>query len=118
VRQQYGFLNREPDAAGLQFWNNIDQCGSDLNCIAVHINTSAAFFVSIEFQQTGYRFIELTKLPTGTYRMRRPITRQQFLPDTRQISNGVIVNQDGWQDVLETNKNYFAEFVTRSDFVI
>jgi hypothetical protein len=29
VRQQYlDFLNREPDAAGLQFWsNNIDQCG-------------------------------------------------------------------------------------------
>ena len=47
-----------------------------------------------------------------------PITRQQFLPDARQISNGVIVNQTGWQQALETNKqNFFADFVTRSDFV-
>jgi hypothetical protein len=47
-----------------------------------------------------------------------PVTRQQFLPDARQISNGVIVNQLGWQQVLETNKqNFFADFVTRADFL-
>jgi hypothetical protein len=47
-----------------------------------------------------------------------PVTRQQFLPDARQISNGVIVNQTGWQQSLETNKqNFFADFVTASDFL-
>src|SRR5207253_2117468 len=47
VRQHYlDFLNREPDAAGQQFWtNNITSCGSDAACIELkRINTSAAFF--------------------------------------------------------------------------
>jgi len=123
VRQQYlDFLNREPDAPGLQFWtNNIDQCGIDANCVAVQrINTSAAFFLSIEFQQTGYLVYRTYKAAFGNPNNQTPvpITRQQFLPDTRAIGNGVIVLQDGWQQVLETNKqNYFANFVTRSDFV-
>jgi hypothetical protein len=122
VRQQYlDFLNREPDGPGLQFWtNNIDQCGIDLNCVAVQrINTSAAFFLSIENQQTGYLVYRTYKAAYGNLvNAPVPITRQQFLPDARAISNGVIVNQIGWQDVLEANKkNYFADFVTRSDFV-
>src|SRR5207253_1971836 len=57
VRWQYrDFLNREPDAAGLAFWiNEITSCGSDAQCIEVkRINVSAAFFLSIEFQQSGY----------------------------------------------------------------
>jgi hypothetical protein len=124
VSQQYrDFLNREPDAAGLQFWtNNIDQCGTDLNCIAVQrINTSAAFFLSIESQQTGYLVYRTYKAAYGNLNSGQdpvPVTRQQWLPDTLAISNGVVVNQQGWQDVLETNKqNYFANFVTRSEFV-
>jgi hypothetical protein len=124
VTQQYrDFLNREPDAAGLQFWvNNIDQCGSDLNCRAVQrINTSGAFFLSIESQQTGFLVYRTYKAAYGNLNNGQapvPITRQQYLPDTLAISNGVIVNQFGWQDVLETNKkNYFAGFVTRPEFV-
>jgi hypothetical protein len=65
VRQQYrDFLNRDADAAGLAFWkDNIDQCNDATRrpagltvpqCIEVmRINTSAAFFLSIEFQTTG-----------------------------------------------------------------
>jgi hypothetical protein len=121
VRQQYlDFLNREPDATGLQFWtNNIDQCGSDANCIAVQrINGSAAFFLSIEFQQTGYLVYRTYKAAYGNLANSPvPITRQQFLPDTLEIGNGVIVNQGNWQQQLENNKNaYFADFVTRSPF--
>ena len=57
VRQHYlDFLNREPDPAGLAFWTNeLTSCGADAQCVAVkrqHI--SAAFFLSIEFQQTGF----------------------------------------------------------------
>jgi len=47
-----------------------------------------------------------------------PLTLAQFLPDARAISNGVIVNTQGWQDRLETNKlAYFADFVTRQQFI-
>lgn len=57
VRQHYvDFLNREPDGPGLTFWTNeISSCGSDQACIEVkRIKVSAAFFLSIEFQGTGY----------------------------------------------------------------
>src|SRR5207247_8290845 len=40
-----------------------------------------------------------------------------FLPDTQKIGQGVIVNQPGWETVLENNKQAFAaEFVQRSRF--
>ena len=49
---------------------------------------------------------------------RERFSRAQFLPDTRQIANGVIVNQGNWQATLEANKQaYFADFVTRQRFV-
>src|SRR5215813_12134394 len=57
VRQHYrDFLNREPDTAGLSFWtNDINVCGADVQCAEVkRIDVSAAFLLSIEFQQTGY----------------------------------------------------------------
>ena len=56
VREHYlDFLNREPDASGFAFWQNeITSCGGDAQCIEVkRINVSAAFFLSIEFQQSG-----------------------------------------------------------------
>ena len=57
VNQHYAdFLNRAPDQAGLDFWTNqITSCGSNLSCLELRrINVSAAFFLSIEFQETGY----------------------------------------------------------------
>src|SRR5262249_3402595 len=57
VRQGYvDFFGREPDAAGLAFWiGNIDSCGANVGCREVRrIDTSAAFFISIEFQETGF----------------------------------------------------------------
>src|SRR6478672_3778689 len=57
VRQHYlDFLGREPDANGLTFWTNqITSCGLDQSCVELkRINVSAAFFLSIEFQETGY----------------------------------------------------------------
>ena len=121
VRQHYrDFLNREPDADGLAFWaNEITSCGSDAQCVEVkRINVSASFFLSIEFQQTGYLVYRLCKssygnLPGATV----PLTRSEFLPDTRQIGQGVIVNQAGWGQVLENNKQTFAgQFVQRPRF--
>ena len=68
VRQHYhDFLNREPDAGGLAFWTNeITSCGTNQPCIdAKRINVSAAFFLSIEFQNTGYLVERLYKASYG-----------------------------------------------------
>jgi hypothetical protein len=46
-----------------------------------------------------------------------PVRREDFMPDTRTIGNGVVVNQQGWEAVLEANKNAFAlAFVQRPAF--
>ena len=121
VRQQYlDFLNREPDAAGLAFWvNQITSCGSDPQCIEVRrVNVSAAFFLSIEFQQTGYLVYRTYKASYGNLPGAPvPITFNEFLPDTQQIGLGVIVGQTGWEQALDNNKQaFFADFVTRVRF--
>src|SRR6185295_8448657 len=56
VRQHYiDFLNREPDSSGLDFWTGeINNCTPKPQCTEIkRINVSAAFFLSIEFQETG-----------------------------------------------------------------
>jgi hypothetical protein len=121
VRQQYlDFLGREPDESGFNFWSNqIRACGMDAGCIeAKRINTSAAFFLSIEFQQTGYLVYRTYKSAYGNSGGAPvPLKLDEFLPDTREIGNGVIVNKTGWEQALENNKQAFmAEFVQRSRF--
>ena len=131
VRQNYhDFLNREPDASGLAFWTNqITSCGSDQACIELRrINVSAAFFLSIEFQGTGYLVERLYKTSYGdvngastfggAHQLLVPIVRfNEFLPDTQEIGQGVIVGQTGWEMALENNKQAFvAAFVQRARF--
>jgi hypothetical protein len=131
VRQHYhDFLNREPDSSGLQFWTNeIESCGADATCREVkRINVSAAFFLSIEFQQTGYLVERLYKTAYGdavgtstfpsAHTLPVPIVRlNEFLADTQEIGRGIIVGQTGWEQQLENNKVAFANlFVQRSRF--
>ncbi len=132
VRQHYlDFLNREADTSGIGFWtNNIESCGNNLTCRELQrINTSAAFFLSIEFQQTGYLVERLYKAAygdgTGTstvngvhFQLPVPMVRfSEFLPDTQQIGQGVVVGQTGWETVLENNKqNFTGQFVQRARF--
>jgi hypothetical protein len=115
VTQNYrDFFSREPDEAGLQFWvNNIESCGADANCRETkRIDTAAAFFLSIEFRETGYLVHRFYKASFG----RRPLLAE-FQPDTATISNGVVVNTPGWQERLENNKQAFANsWVTRQAF--
>jgi hypothetical protein len=49
---------------------------------------------------------------------RRPFIRlNEFLSDTQEIGQGVVVNQGNWQQQLENNKQAFTlEFVQRSRF--
>jgi hypothetical protein len=124
VHQHYvDFLNREPDANGLAFWTgNITSCGADAGCVDVkRTNTSAAFYVSIEFQETGFFVYRLYKAGYGNLDNGAapvPVRFAEFLPDTQQIGNGVVVGVGDWQTKLNNNKNAFAqEFVARATFV-
>ncbi len=120
VRQHYlDFLNREPDAGGLAFWTNqITSCGSDAQCTEVRrINVSAAFFLSIEFQETGYLVYRMYKVAYNPPGIPVPVRFDEFMADTQQISNGVIIGQPGADQQLESNKQTFAaEFVLRLRF--
>ena len=121
VRQQYlDFLGREPDEAGLNFWvDSINSCGSDNECLtARRVDTSAAFFLSIEFEQTGFLVHRMYQaayddMPGAPV----PLRRSEFNPDKLKIGEGVIVNQRGWEANLEANTRAFAqEFVQRTRF--
>lgn len=125
VRQHYlDFLNREPDAGGLAFWSNeINKCSNPANrgpgeteaqCIdRMRVQVSKAFFLSIEFQETGFFVIR-------TYRAaldRHPEFRE-FLKDTQEIQRGVVVGQSGWEAQLEAKKQaYLRDFVRRPEFL-
>ncbi|HEU4597035.1 MAG TPA: carboxypeptidase regulatory-like domain-containing protein, partial [Pyrinomonadaceae bacterium] len=117
VRQHYrDFLSREPDDAGLDFWTNeITSCGADAACVAIkRENVSAAFFLSIEFRETGYLVYRLYKAAYG----RTPRRVEEFLLDAGLIGEGVEVGKPGWEAQLELNKaSFVAAFLARDAFV-
>ena len=128
VRQQYhDFLNREPDAAGLAFWiDNIDQCDDPARKPAsmtvaqckqvMRINTSAAFFLSIEFSESGGLvhafYAAALDRPNGLPNY------LEFIRDTQAVGRGVIVGEGNWQQTLKENREAFMnDFVMRPEFV-
>ena len=119
VSQHYrDFLGREPDASGLAFWTQeIEQCGADAQCREVkRVNVSAAFFLSIEFQQTGYLAYRARKVAFGDLPNRPvPVTRAEMLADMQIIGNGLVVNADGWEQKLEQNKQAYFEQLAASE---
>jgi uncharacterized protein (TIGR03118 family) len=124
VRQHYlDFLNREPDASGLTFWTNeITSCGADAACIErKRINVSAAFFLSIEFQKTGYLAYLTHRAafgPNASGGSPDPILYGNFERDTQALQRGFTFGAPGADAVLEANKvAYYNEFVTRPEFV-
>jgi subtilisin family serine protease len=118
VRQHYrDFLNRDPDQGGWDFWTNqITSCGTDAACLEIkRINVSAAFFLSIEFQETGYlayRFYNAgLNRPNGLPRY------LELMRDAQAVGRGVVVGAAGWEAALEANKVAFANsFVSRGEF--
>jgi uncharacterized protein (TIGR03118 family) len=124
VRQHYlDFLNREPDPGGLAFWTNeITSCGGDAACIeAKRVHVSAAFFLSIEFQKTGYLAYLTHRVAFGanaTGGSPAPVLYGNFMRDVQALQNGFVFGQPGADAVLEANKTaYYNEFVTRPEFV-
>jgi hypothetical protein len=121
VRQHYiDFLNRQPDPSGLAFWKNgILSCGENAACVEVkRINASAAFYLSIEFQETGYLVYRSYKAAYGLIPGTPvPLRFNEFLPDTQQIGQNLIVGSPGWEQQLENNKvAFFMDFVSRTRF--
>jgi hypothetical protein len=130
VRQQYrDFLNREADPSGLVFWkNNIDKCNDPAQrtpgqtlaaCIELQrIVTSAAFFLSIEFKQTGGLVRDFYVAALNRPTMDNMPNLVEFMRYTQALQRGVIVGQGNWQQVLDTNRLAFmTEFVLRGEFV-
>lgn len=115
VRQHYvDFLGREPDDAGRAYWTaRIEACGDDTRCVeAARIDVSAAYFLSIEFQKTGYFVYRLYRASTG-----RSVLFNEFLTDTQEIEKGLIVGESGWEGTLAANKKAFLRaWVQRPDF--
>src|SRR5436190_21069686 len=132
TQEQYiDFLNRMPDQSGFQSWlNQITACGANNpGCTEVmRINVSASFFLSIEFQQTGYLAERTYKTAfgdgsgvstfNGNHTIVAPKIRfNEFLTDIKAIGDKVVVLAPGWEAALEANKvAYFNAFVQRSTF--
>ena len=123
VRQQYlDFLNREPDTSGFNFWvNNIESCGANAGCREVkRIDTSAAFFLSVEFQKTGLLSYMTHRAAFGSSAAGSPapVLYGNFMRDTQALQQNLVFGQPNFDLTLESNKvAYFNEFVTRPEFI-
>ncbi|HEY0078253.1 MAG TPA: M12 family metallo-peptidase [Pyrinomonadaceae bacterium] len=124
VRQHYtDFLNRNADASGLAFWTNqINSCGSNQSCIEVkRINVSAAFFLSPEFQDTGFFVIRTHRAAFGgrSHSSASRINYRQFIRDARQVGEGVVDGQPDYTQKLAANKRAYAEqLVSSLEFIV
>jgi CSLREA domain-containing protein len=106
VYQQYhDLLNRKPDLGGLAYWTSqITQCGNDQTCINnKRRGVSAAFYIELEFQETGYFVYRVQKASFGS----QP-TYSLFMADRGRIKAGA---------QLEQSKQAFADaWVQRAAF--
>ena len=117
VEQHYrDFLSREADGSGLAFWTtDIAKCGSqEAQCHEMkRINTSAAFFLSIEFRDSGYYVFRMYKGALG-----RAPSFVEYVPDAAEIGKNVVVGSDKpWAFQLSNNKDMYTQaFVSRPEF--
>jgi hypothetical protein len=118
TQQNYiDFLTRMPDTSGFNFWNGtFTPCAGNAQCIQVQrVNVSQAFFLSIEFKETGLFVVRAQKAALGP-NFNNPLY-PLFLTDQKSIANGVIVGQGNWQGQLAANKaSYLQNVVSRSAF--
>jgi hypothetical protein len=106
VNQHYiDFLNRTPDAGGLDYWTNqIELCGNDIACInRRRIGVSGAFFVELEFQRTGSVVYRLYKASYGQHP-----EYPEFMIDRTQMVDG--------PQLPATTQAYANRFVLRPEF--
>jgi hypothetical protein len=134
VRWQYkDFLRREPDGPGWDHWEGeITQCSdpakrfpgeTEPQCVQrKRANTSAAFFLSPEFQNTGYFVLRvyrgsLGRMPHFGGSNPPDNVKDEFTRDAATVSQGIVVNDQLDPAVINANKQAFVEaFVTRPEF--
>lgn len=141
------FLRRFADAPGLTHWtNNVTTQTAECNDPANRVpgesvadcaqrkraNTSAAFFHSPEFQNTGSFVVrvywgtlgkrpntpkaECPSLPDGSSGQCRPLY-SEYIADMRQVANGIVVNDQLDPNVINANKRAFVDqFVNTAAF--
>jgi hypothetical protein len=128
--QYKDFLRRDPDGPGWDHWTGeITQCTNaafrnpgetEAQCVdRKRENTSAAFFVSPEFQNTGYFVLRVYRGSLG----RMPFfggtgsPNDEFTRDAATLGQGIVVNNALAPNVINANKQAFVNaFVTRADF--
>jgi hypothetical protein len=141
------FLRRFPDGPGLTFWtgnitNQTAECNNAANRLPgetvpdcaqrKRANTSAAFFFAPEFTSTGSFVIRVywgtlgklpntpkstcPSLPDGYSGQCRPLY-SDFITDMRQVTNGIVVNDQLDPNVINANKHAFVDqFVNTAAF--
>jgi len=145
VRQQYrDFLGREPDAPGSAHWTQEITMCSDLanrvpgeteaRCIdRKRVNTSGAFYLSNEFQNSANFLI---RVYWGSLGQDRDIGRKciagqhrdldavcsplysDYISDLAKLTQGIVVNGALDPNAINRNKhNFVKEFVTRPAFL-
>jgi hypothetical protein len=88
-----------------------------VGCIEVkRINVSAAFYLSIEFQETSGFVIRTNRAAFGKFSnvATTRLSYQQFMRDAHKVGEGVIVNMGNWQQQLEDNKVLYARQIASS----
>ncbi|MCU1268033.1 MAG: hypothetical protein JWM21_4351 [Acidobacteria bacterium] len=114
VWQHYrDFLSRDPDSSGLDYWTSqITNCGSDAACIhSQRIGVSAAFFIELEFQQTGYVVYRMYRGAYGTRAgapTRANVNFAQFIADRALLVGG--------SGLPQSTIDYANTFVARAQF--
>jgi hypothetical protein len=116
VKQHYrDFLSRDADGSGFAFWTKeLADCGRDAQCLEVkRIHVSAAFFLAIEFRETGYYVYRMYRAALG-----RAPNFVEFAPDAAQIGQNVVVADDGaWPIRIGNNKDLYTQsFFNRPEF--
>jgi uncharacterized protein (TIGR03118 family) len=122
VREHYlDFLNRNPDAAGWDFWTNEIASCADAQCVEVRrINVSAAFFLSIEFQRTGPIVYAAHKAAFGNLPGAPiPVRYGDFMRGVQQLQRNLIFDNGNFEIQLAANKTeYFNDFIAQPQFVV
>ena len=116
VREHYyDFLGRLPDQAGLDYWTGqITACGADAACVnARRIGVSAAFYVELEFQQTGFVIYRLNRAAFGLRaapaQTRALVPYEQFMRDRAQLIGGA--------QLPASTQAFVDRFVLRREFL-
>ena len=134
MRWQYkDLLRREPDGPGGAFWTSqITQCSdpagrqpgeTESQCVErERAHVSAAFFLSPEFQNTGYFVLRvyrgsLGRMPHFGGSNPPDNVKDEFTRDAATVSQGIVVNDALDPNVINANKQAFVQaFVNRPEF--